>query len=198
DNQVNEQADAPANNQVNEQADAPANNQVNEQADAPTGEQAQGQTPTQQPPVNPYCRPANPYQNPNPYQRPNPYQNPNPYQGHNPYQNQNPYQRPIWEAPKQEEKPKGTGFNVASLILGILSILCCCVYGFVSIIMGILAIVFYAISKKKGTSNGMAVAGMICAIFGLLLGILYFIYAVLAFVGVFGAIDAFGSSYLEL
>ncbi len=82
---------------------------------------------------------------------------------------------PFWSQP-QPQPPQSHGYNIATLVLGILSIVCCCFYGFISIICGILAIIFFVLSKKNGTSNGMAVAGLICAIFGLVLGLFFGIY----------------------
>ena len=77
---------------------------------------------------------------------------------------------PFWSQPQPQ---KSNGLNIACLILGIVSIVCCCVYGIISIICGILAIVFFVLSKKNGNTNGIAVAGLICSIFGLVLGLIY-------------------------
>ena len=101
------------------------------------------------------------------------------YQQNNGQNQQNNNQNPIWS--NQPETPKSNGYNIATLVLGILSIVCCCAYGVLSLILGALAIVFFIISKKKGTSNGMALAGLICAIFGILLGIIFLSYTVLMF-----------------
>lgn len=87
-------------------------------------------------------------------------------------------QPPIWSNP-QPEAPKNSGFNVAALVLGILSIVCCyCTLGVLGIVLGGLAVVFYIISKKRGTANGMALGGLICGICGIALGLIFFVYAV--------------------
>jgi len=85
---------------------------------------------------------------------------------------------PFWSQPQPQE-PKSNGYNIASLVLGILSIVCCCLYGVVSLICGILSIVFFVISKKNGNANGLAVAGLICAIFGLVLGLIFGLYTLI-------------------
>ncbi len=58
------------------------------------------------------------------------------------------------------------GFSVASLVLGIISIVCCCAW-YVGLILGILAIVFSVVSRKKnGYFDGLAIAGLVLGIFG--------------------------------
>ncbi|MBQ7643006.1 MAG: DUF4190 domain-containing protein [Clostridia bacterium] len=76
---------------------------------------------------------------------------------------------------KRGGKPEGggTGFGIASMIIGILSMLsCCCVAGYVPFgaILGVVAIVFAAISLKSGT-NGFAVAGLVTGIIGVVIGV---------------------------
>jgi hypothetical protein len=78
---------------------------------------------------------------------------------------------PLYEqpAPFQNEitKPKN-GFAIASLVLGIFGILCCCFWP-VGGTCAILALVFTLISRKKnGGFNGLAVAGLVLSIIGLL------------------------------
>ena len=55
----------------------------------------------------------------------------------------------------------GKNFAIASLVLGIVSIFC---FG---IIVGTLAIVFSRMAKSKGYPGGMATAGFVCGIIGL-------------------------------
>ena len=68
----------------------------------------------------------------------------------------------------------GKGFAIASLCLGIASVVfcccCCCLY-YVAIITSILAIVFACLSKSAngGKLSGMAIAGLILGIIGILL-----------------------------
>ena len=74
------------------------------------------------------------------------------------------------------EPPKGhaKGYSIASLSLGIAAILasccCCCLY-FAGGICGILAIVFAILARRDngGKMPGMAIAGLILGIVGILL-----------------------------
>lgn len=62
----------------------------------------------------------------------------------------------------------GKGLGIASMILGILSILFT-ITGFFSAIMGLMAIIFAGISMKNGKEGkGMAIAGLVTGIIGLL------------------------------
>lgn len=78
----------------------------------------------------------------------------------------------------QPIKNKSNGYAIASLVLGIISVVCCCTV-YLSIILGILAIVFFAIDKNtNGRSNGMAVAGLVLGIFGVLFGVIAIISSI--------------------
>ena len=111
----------------------------------------QGETPpaSYQPPV--------PYQPPYYQQPPYGYQQP-PYQP--------PYYQPPYYQPPDPGPQESIGCSVASLILGILSVVCCCLwFGAISPIGLILGIVGL---KKAPSSKGMAVAGIILSLLGLL------------------------------
>jgi hypothetical protein len=75
------------------------------------------------------------------------------------------------------------GFGVASLVLGILSIILFWV-PFLNIVLGILGIVF-SIKQKRISSNGLATAGLVTSIIGLVFSTLVFIIWLLAYFGVF-------------
>ena len=68
----------------------------------------------------------------------------------------------LYENPKSEKK----GLGIASMVLGIVSIVCCCMGGY-AIICSILAIIFAAI-RMKIKADGFAIAGLITGIIGLL------------------------------
>ena len=70
---------------------------------------------------------------------------------------------------------------IISLILGIISILICCCYGVGSIILGIAAIILAIFAKKDnmGKMPGAALAGLICGIIGLLLGLTFLVFMVI-------------------
>ncbi len=66
-------------------------------------------------------------------------------------------------------RPKTLGWSVASLVTGIVSVVCCCL-GWVGFI-GIAAIVFAVIARRQlGYFDGMAIAGLILGIFGVVFG----------------------------
>lgn len=73
-----------------------------------------------------------------------------------------------------EKKP----FNVLALIgmiAGILACIWCWFGGLGGVLLGIAAIIMSAIARKKDPKNGMALAGLICGICGLVIGIIFFI-----------------------
>lgn len=72
-----------------------------------------------------------------------------------------------------------SGFQIAGLVLGIVAIISCCCGGIVSIIAGILGVVFALIGNQKNGWNGIGIAGMICSIIGFLLGLVSFVTLVL-------------------
>lgn len=89
--------------------------------------------------------------------------------------------QPMYSQPAPQ---KGTNVKaILALVFGILSILTCCCYGVVSIILGIVGIVMAVLAKKEnmGQFPGMAIAGLVCSIIGILLGVAYWI---LFFIGI--------------
>lgn len=105
---------------------------------------------------------------------------------------------PFWHQPgyNQQSSQNNNGYNIASLVLGIFSIVCCCLYGILSLILGGLAITFFVISKKNGTSNGLAVAGLICAIFGISLGLFFGIFTLVNLPEIMAAANEAATSLL--
>ncbi|MCR4674026.1 MAG: DUF4190 domain-containing protein [Lachnospiraceae bacterium] len=89
----------------------------------------------------------------------------NPYGGYNenPYNNQNNYNRDYGQNDKK------VGFGIASLVLGIISLVffCSCI----NVITGVLAIIFgiIQIAKGKGMGKGMAIAGIITAVISIIM-----------------------------
>ncbi len=70
-----------------------------------------------------------------------------------------------------EQNKVPTGFAVASLVLGIISIVCCCLYP-VALALGILAIVFAVINRRQaGTFSGLSTAGLVLGIVGTVLAL---------------------------
>ena len=75
-----------------------------------------------------------------------------------------------------ELKHRSRGWSVASLVLGIFSILCCCA-PIVGVIMGALSITFAVISRiSLGYFDGLSIAGLITSIFGIIFGVSMIIF----------------------
>ncbi len=81
------------------------------------------------------------------------------------------------EAPVVERK----GFNITSMILGIISIVCLFCNGWLTLICSIIAIIF-SVAGRKDAGRGMGIAGLVLGIIAL---VLYFIFviAAVAFLG---------------
>ena len=112
--------------------------------------------------------------------------------------------QPIKPSPQQSAPQMGGGFNYGMqhslpnatpvLVLGILSIVTCCCYGIVGLILSIVALV---LSKKDRAAYAANItlytessyknlnAGRVCAIIGLILNILLILISI-AFVAIFG------------
>ena len=111
-------------------------------------------------------------------------QNQNPYGGYNQYPQggYNQYPQSGFGQPYQQDAGKGKA--IASMVLGILSIVCC----YVGFILGIIAIVLGSQSKKTQTDanqpTGMATAGLITGIIGtiiwVMIDILYLFLSILS------------------
>jgi len=78
------------------------------------------------------------------------------------------------------------GLGIASLVLGILSILCCTT-GIFSLVFSVLAVIFAAI-RIKVKSDGFAIAGLVTGILGLIMSVIV--------IGVF-VIEIASSEYYE-
>lgn len=89
----------------------------------------------------------------------------------------------------QQEPEKPAGISIAALVLGICSIVFCCMW-YVSLITGVVAIVLGVKAKKDNAGKqGMAKAGMICGIVGIVLAVLY-IVAIAGILASSGYLDA--------
>lgn len=155
-----------------------------------------------QAPANPYSSNANATQTPsNPYtnggegekvssfeDKSNPYVRATPYQDAGngnavPYETYKPVEGSVTAYPEKKEGQRA-GFAVASLVLGILSIVCCClpsnpILSIIFFVMPILAIVFGVLSLVKH-KNGLAIAGIITGSIGLLIGLVFFGFGIYA------------------
>ncbi len=93
-----------------------------------------------------------------------------------------------------EVRSKSRGFAVASLVLGILSIVCCCLT-YAGLAMAVLAIIFAAVSRKKmGYFDPLALAGLILGIIGAVFGVSVIVTDILSRAGAF---DAYLEEYFK-
>lgn len=76
------------------------------------------------------------------------------------------------------KKEKSNGAGVASLVLGILSIIAFLYLSVIGIIMGIIGIVLAAIQNKKW-KNSIATAGLVASIIGTTLSLLVILFFLL-------------------
>ena len=76
------------------------------------------------------------------------------------YYNQNPgYVAPNTSTPTDP----GKGFAIAAMVCGIVSFFCA------AVITGTLGIIFGGVAKSKGSTSGMATAGIVCGAIGIAL-----------------------------
>ena len=90
------------------------------------------------------------------------------------YENNSNYYQNNNEQPKNKNYAKGMG--IASMVLGIISIICCFTY--VQIACALTGLVLGIISKRK-QNNGFAVAGIVTASFGLAIAVVSIISSIL-------------------
>lgn len=107
-------------------------------------------------------------------------QNPN-------YQDNTAYQQVV-SVPDNGAQDKANGMQVASLVLGILSILFSCCYGVPGIIMSVIGIVC-AVKGNKEKKNGVGTGGLVCSIIGLILSVIMLIYVIVVGAAVFSALS---------
>ncbi len=82
----------------------------------------------------------------------------------------------------------GQGAAVASLVLGIIAVVCW-FFGWsaiVSVVLGIIGLVLAGSSKKEGFTGGIRTAGFVLSLVGLIGGGIFFV-ACIACAGLFGA-----------
>ena len=70
---------------------------------------------------------------------------------------------------------KANGLQIASLVLGIISIVLICCYGAPSVILGLIGLIL-AIMGNKRSKHGIGIAGLVCSIIGLCGGIISLVY----------------------
>lgn len=70
---------------------------------------------------------------------------------------------------------KPIGLAIASMVCGILSVLCC--FKIIKLILAIIAVIFGGVAlKKRHRGRGMAIAGLICGLLALILFVILILY----------------------
>lgn len=99
-----------------------------------------------------------------------------------------------------DRNPSPVPNATAVLVLGIVSIVTCWLYGVIGVITGIIALVLHQKDKKLYLTNPAkydqsfktSKAGFICAVVGLSLSALWFLYVIVVVVIFAGAASTFG------
>ena len=106
-------------------------------------------------------------------------------------QNNSGFQQPQGEPGSPYRDKHSTGFTVASLVLGILSVATsCCIYS--ALPFGALAILFALLSRGgERKLNERALAGLCLGIAGLVIAITAFVFMFIFTVNSYGGFDAF-------
>ena len=90
---------------------------------------------------------------------------------------ENEIQKEVVNQGVQQGEKKPIGFSVTSMVLGIVGLVTFCLW-YLSILCGILAIVFGVVAKKKEEKNGMATAGLVMGIIIVALWVILLIFSV--------------------
>ena len=100
------------------------------------------------------------------YQQPQ-YQQP---QYQQPQYQQPVYQQPMYQQPMMPQEPKkSAGLAIASMVLGICGLVISCCIPYVTFVMTLLAVILGGVSlAKQMGGKGMAIAGLVCGIIGLI------------------------------
>jgi len=77
-----------------------------------------------------------------------------------------------------QQKKQANSYCIASMVLGIVSIVCCC-SAYIGIVAGVLAIVFAMKEKNNGNEDNYSKAGLICGIVGCSLSVVTCILSIM-------------------
>lgn len=95
----------------------------------------------------------------------------------------------VVDAPQQNST-----LAIVSLVLGIISILCGCCFAWIGCLFGIGGIVCAVLSNKNGKS-GLATAGLICSIAGIVVGLVITVLGAVLSVALLDELNELNSGY---
>ncbi len=105
------------------------------------------------------------------------------------------FQNNTYQQPTPPEPKKTDTLAIVSLILGIAAILMGCCITYLGIALGIGGIVCSVMSKNKAGKSGLATAGMVCSIIGIVFAVIWIVGNV-AIIGMLAAAGIDVSSYM--
>ena len=148
-----------------------------------------GQQPVQ---PNPYAAPVPPAPN---YVVQQPQYN-RPPQPQQPYYGAVPPQQAYYGAPQAPQKnTRAHGLAIASMVVGIASIVLCYCYG-IGLIGGIVGIILGIVARSRGNNEGFSLAGIILNAFGIVMGVVGLLVLVAMFSEI--AIGTYDDFYRQL
>ncbi len=101
------------------------------------------------------------------------------YQDYTTTLNQTPVPVNYYQASQAASKNNYTsGLAITSLVLGIIGLLILCCFPFATPIFSIVGIILYCVDKKTNTS-GVAKAGFVCSLIGLIISVLLIIFCII-------------------
>lgn len=92
--------------------------------------------------------------------------------------------QPINNEQTGKVKSDRKGFNITSMILGIIAVLGSCVW-YINFPCAIIAIIF-SVAGRKDSGRGMGIAGMVLGIIALVLYVVYILLVALGLAAIFG------------
>lgn len=125
------------------------------------------------------------------------YTNEGSYTSEGSYTNQEDYTNSSFNAPVDNEPEAGKGMAIASMVLGIVSIVMLCCSYWISVPCAVVGLILGIIHNKKNGKNGMAIAGIVCSIVSLVLLVLLLIIAAV-FMGAVGGVEGLNQMLNEL
>lgn len=113
------------------------------------------------------------------------------------------YQPPVnpqmaYPAYQQAAPLPGKGLGIAGMILGIVSLVCCCLWyvsGLCAVVGLILSIVSMVQGRKVGKTNGYALAGIICCAIGLLFAAIMLLAVIGSYGDLMSELEAYTKEY---